>query len=205
MRIGNGSGLSLLPGVIGHRPMTAENLLLESEDFTSNPPWYVQAEIAVTGGHADPLGGSTAQSLTVETEGAGAYSQAYHADIVGLDVSDVVLSAYFKEIACPNRCELRLYNVTAGNLHLVQVAWSAGVGAIYGTPGTADHSGVVDIGSGWYRAWFHLDLATRGEDGDTFNVRIMPFNDDTVQGHGVLCWGVQLEPGTAPGPYLRKP
>ena len=175
----------------------------ESENL-SDDSWTAPATIDNTVISGGGLDGDDCCEITCAETGVGAFAQV-DSDSFNLPmIRTYCMSACYKDAGAATSA-LRCYNLTQAVMHNIVVTWTDGVPEITSS-GYISNSGVDDVGDGWYRVWFDWDLATDSEVvTDDFDVRVMPFRNDTIAGHGIRATRIQVEPrpaGVGPGPYL---
>jgi len=143
--------------------------------------------------------------LVVNADGGDAWVGAVseHIDIVGDDVT-VSSIVKFHQRSDGWIYQIALYDHDDSAEYKVGLEWNlggSGVATIIGS-GVNDGQGLDDLGSGWYRIWMTVDLATAGASGHEFSFRTFPWGNGTGAGDGVYLDGAQVEVGvTSPTDY----
>lgn len=184
--------------------LLADSWQMQSAFWSGDNPNFTEF-----GGQADPWGGTS--GFIIMSDGAAsawqikdqATGQVYAAP------ASICLSAFYKGFTgaqCNGYQSLRFYNVTDAALYAQQFNCNSTTGAVTlgGTP-WADGSGVIDLGSGWYRLYVALDLAGRVLNAKTIKARVECFNGTPAIGQMFYLTGLQVNAGLTPAPYQRRP
>ena len=86
---------------------------------------------------------------------------------------------------------LRIYD--ENTVYRTVWGWEADETKITFGSGTNDGEGSYYVGNGWHRVWFILDLAGRGIEENSYDLRIVPYSSDNVEGYGLYVWGITVE------------
>lgn len=175
------------------------NLLADSETFETDAWTLPHADLTLSRGRVDPLGGFGASRL-LSRDGSSFISTETTATIV-LDYQWITHSIYAKEGTAPTSGFKYVEN---GTVRGPTLNWSGGTPSFSGS--SFDNQGAEDMGGGWWRVWYDVDLNNIGVQGNAFTSRIIPWLGSTTTGHYADFFGVQLEPGAGPpGPYTKRP
>jgi phage-related protein len=188
------------------------NLLTFTEDLRNTAeagatrPWSqfndTGNEVAVTIGHADPIGGTGASKLTATTglQVQRQVSQTPNPLLVGNSFATV--SVYAKAAECQH---LRLYISTrtaTTNFPFATFNLQNGTFTGFGTSNgfTMSDARIESVGDGWYRCSASLaDVGSGGVSGGSAILQMVQSNgaafDPVNAGEGLFLWGAQLEYG----------
>lgn len=191
-RPGGGSYVGAPQGPLGI------NLLPDSWQFESAAWEGGSTNMDYTAGVADPFGDNHATLVT----SANGTPNASMKNSPGVTVIGDDAVASFRVKFHNSSFGMRL--VANAQVKGPTFTWSEGVPSA--PDGTGFVSSVQDLGAGWFRAICVFDLVLLGMEGATdFVIRVLPWAASSNVGDGSFIAGVQLEPGTVPGPYLEKP
>jgi hypothetical protein len=176
--------------------LCGDNLFTESHDLDT----WGSARVTVSADAlTDPFGTKLADKLV---EDVGVATDYYLTKNVTPDgASSYVMSVYAK---AGERTWMRLFGNTGGFPSNFTCYFDLANG-VKGTAAGVDDSGIIDVGSGWYRCW--MSSTSDAAAATTFRVNIAEAdNDHTYNGDGssgLYLFGAQLETGTAPGSYIH--
>jgi hypothetical protein len=161
---------------------TGENLLTYSQSFTSN--WIFASGTFTTNTATDPLGGSTAATLTM----SGATTANFFTNVTVVNGLTYTWSIYAK---AGTSSTVQLICYATGGIY--QVNCNLSTGTISSTSGTGT-STITSAGNGWYRITGTATATTAGTGYLQLN----------VVGNASTCyvWGGQLEVGSTANAFV---
>jgi hypothetical protein len=183
---------------VGDFRLTERNAYRWSDDYTQST--WTKTLITVTPNNTTAPDGTTTASLLLETASGGNHT--LQANTTNKRGKVYTISGYFKNYAGTNtrRVQLQLGNSLEWGLQ-ISIRADLVAGTITQTSGAPLASGIIDVGSGWYRLYVTAvyTQADSSVNGLLSNVYLISgtstINYTGDANSGVYVWGMQYEEG----------
>ena len=195
------------------------NLITDSWRFShTGALWQgLNAAFDITMFQTDPFSDAKAELFEAPVGGAAAAQEitVQFAGTMFAGYDDITVSLYLKYFSGTwTAGNMRFFNTTRGQfprLNYHPQGGGPGVITFTSVSGEGGSGGISeDIGDGWYRLSFQVDLAgnraTYGWlDADNYQLVVVPFGVDSDADLGLYLFGYQVNPGTSVTSYVEKP